>query len=493
MLEELYKADKIDEKTIVSLYKCSPFRQHQKWQYPGNIIKHGFLELSKIVKPRNVSVKNWLQYKTELFNKLCSLITVSGTRTFDAVECALSLHRIAIILTADLNNSKIGSFQPQTLALLSRLHEELKYADTQAIANGLWAVAKLIASGKLETINPKHVNALIEAIVNQRDEADIQDLANSLWAVAKMVEAGKLETINQKHVNALIEAIAHLRDEANTQHLANSLWAVAKIVEAGKLETINPKQVNALIEAIAHLRDEANTQHLANSLWAVAKMVEAGKLETINPKHLNPLIEALVNQRDEASAQHLTNSLWAVGLINTITPVEITVASQLAKKALSLSVKENSEKRQIITGVALLGLEHLNSEKYSEWIKSCRPVSKLKKKDIEPFLERGCTVEKEAFISGFFVDLLVVLPDGRRKIIEFDGPHHNFSKQLAFDKFRDGILTARGYDIFRVKSCERNRPFSDRFIFFKTPPVPKTLESEWPIDAPVFIPRARGA
>ncbi|HAT1804070.1 TPA: hypothetical protein I8Z04_002768, partial [Legionella pneumophila] len=263
--------------------------------------------------------------------------------------------------------------------------------------------------------------------------------------------------------------------------------------EAGKLETINQKQVNALIEAIAHLRDEANTQHLANSLWAVAKMVEAGKLETINPKHLNPLIEALVNQRDEASAQHLTNSLWAVGLINTITPVEITVASQLAKKALSLSVKENSEKRQIITGVALLGLEHLNSEKYSEWIKSCRPVSKLKKKDIEPFLERGCTVEKEAFISGFFVDLLVVLPDGRRKIIEFDGPHHNFSKQLAFDKFRDGILTARGYDIFRVKSCERNRPFSDRFSFFKTPPVPKTLESEWPIDAPVFIPRARGA
>ncbi|HCU5991202.1 TPA: hypothetical protein OUZ71_002085 [Legionella pneumophila] len=450
MLEELYKADKIDEKTIVSLYKCSPFRQNQKWQYPGNIIKYGFLELSKIVKPGNVYVKNWLQYKTELFNKLCSLITVSGTRTFDAVDCALSLHRIAIILTADLNNSKIGPFQPQTLALLSRLHEELKYADTQAIANGLWAVAKLIASGKLETINPKHVNALIEAIVNQRDEADIQDLANSLWAVAKMVEAGKLETINQK-------------------------------------------QVNALIEAIAHLRDEANTQHLANSLWAVAKMVEAGKLETINPKHLNPLIEALVNQRDEASLQDLTNSLWAVGIINTITPVEITVASQLAKKALSLSVKENSQKQQIITGVALLGLEHLNSEQYSEWIKSCRPVSKLKKKDIEPFLERGCTVEKEAFISGFFVDLLVVLPDGRRKIIEFDGPHHNFSKQLAFDKFRDGILTARGYDIFRVKSCERNRPFSDRFSFFKTPPVPKTLESEWPIDAPVFIPRARGA
>lgn len=48
------------------------------------------------------------------------------------------------------------------------------------------------------------------------------------------------------------------------------------------------------------------------------------------------------------------------------------------------------------------------------------------------------------------VDLLVVLPDGRRLVIEVDGPHHLDPRVQAADAERDAELTALGYVVLRM-------------------------------------------
>jgi very-short-patch-repair endonuclease len=48
------------------------------------------------------------------------------------------------------------------------------------------------------------------------------------------------------------------------------------------------------------------------------------------------------------------------------------------------------------------------------------------------------------------VDLLVSLPDGRRLVIEVDGPHHDDPRARASDQERDAALIALGYVVLRI-------------------------------------------
>jgi very-short-patch-repair endonuclease len=48
------------------------------------------------------------------------------------------------------------------------------------------------------------------------------------------------------------------------------------------------------------------------------------------------------------------------------------------------------------------------------------------------------------------VDLLVTLPDGRRLVIEVDGPHHDDPRVRASDQERDAALLALGYVVLRI-------------------------------------------
>jgi len=52
------------------------------------------------------------------------------------------------------------------------------------------------------------------------------------------------------------------------------------------------------------------------------------------------------------------------------------------------------------------------------------------------------------------LDLVVDLPDGRRLVIEVDGPHHDDPGQRARDAARDAALLALGYLVLRIPVIE---------------------------------------
>jgi very-short-patch-repair endonuclease len=56
----------------------------------------------------------------------------------------------------------------------------------------------------------------------------------------------------------------------------------------------------------------------------------------------------------------------------------------------------------------------------------------------------------ETALGRLQVDLLVALPDGRRLVIEVDGPHHDDPRVRASDQERDAALIALGYVVLRI-------------------------------------------
>src|SRR5579859_5868166 len=121
MLNYLYEHE-VSSFPISELYKFYPFNRDETLQYPGNVIQYGFIALAKVDTSRaygGYSNAEWLDYKKNIFHKLCDLITVNGTKTFAAKDCAVTLHRIAQILTTDLKRMPIDL--PQVAGLLSQL------------------------------------------------------------------------------------------------------------------------------------------------------------------------------------------------------------------------------------------------------------------------------------------------------------------------------------------------------------------------------------
>ena len=446
ILDFLYET-KVSSSTISKLYKFFPFNRDTGLQFPGNVIQYVFIELAKIKTSEcynGYSSEEWWLYKELLFGKLCELIEVNGVEIFTAKECATSLHRMAKMLTSDLKKSeKLPSrVVPQINKLLSRLH-------------------------------------------NLRDFANAQNLSNTLLSVAKLVASGHLDTVDTTLIHKLLSQLSSLRVPANAQGLSNTLWSVAKLVESEHLKTVDTTLIHELLTQLRGLLVHANAQELSNTLWSVAKLVESGHLKTVDTTLIHKLLTQLSKLRARAKPQELSNTLWASGIINTV--ISVAVPEELVRLSVD-SVKKSGTillRHQVITGLALLGL--LEEYDVTALITACRPISKLQNHEITPHIKGAQSFQEEAFVYGFFVDLVVEFPDGKKKIIEFDGPSHQHSKQQRFDAFRDGILSAQGFEIIRIqnywnkeKSTIKMTPLfvknSAEVAFFKAPTLAADAE-----------------
>ncbi|KGP62233.1 hypothetical protein EP47_12745 [Legionella norrlandica] len=186
---------------------------------------------------------------------------------------------------------------------------------------------------------------------------------------------------------------------------------------------------------------------------AVAKLIEAGQITQANALHVNDLLALLHAEHQHTNTQGIVNGLWAVAIISTVNPLSpVAIPSDFINHAVSLVKKEGDDIRQKTQVIMALSL--LNEDKnydIDELIVECRPQSNLNYRKIHPYLKgQGVTYALEAFVGGFFVDLLLKYADGKNKIIEFDGPTHLQRHQQAFDKFKDKILSAKGYEVERV-------------------------------------------
>ncbi|WP_422449597.1 MULTISPECIES: RAP domain-containing protein [unclassified Endozoicomonas] len=257
--------------------------------------------------------------------------------------------------------------------------EEKDHFRPQAVANLLWAVAKLVDNGleleKTTKLKEVVVALLLQVKINaeaKKDHFIPQHIAILLWAVAKLVDNGLEKTAKLKEaVNALLPQVAtraeskEEKDHFKTQGIANLLWAVAKLVDNGLAlgKTVMLKETVAVL--LPHVKikaeskeekDHFNLQAVANLLWAMAKLVDNG-LELEKTPKLKEAVAALLPQvktkaeskeeKDRFKSQGTVNLLWSVViLVDNGLELEKTPKLKEALAALLYHVKTKAESKE---------------------------------------------------------------------------------------------------------------------------------------------------
>ncbi|MBO9484289.1 RAP domain-containing protein [Salinisphaera sp. G21_0] len=215
--------------------------------------------------------------------------------------------------------------------------EEKDHFNTQAITNLLWALAKLVDNGlELET-TPKLKEAMVAMLPQVKTKAESKEekdhfkpqaVANLLWALAKLVDNG----LELEKTPKLKEAVAALlpqvktkteskeeKDRFKSQGTINLLWAMVILMGNGLELDKTPKLKEALAALLYHLKTKAeskeekdhfNTQGTANLLWALAKLGEAIELNLVKST-LDSLVDR-IGEDHQFSQQDILMSLWGV-------------------------------------------------------------------------------------------------------------------------------------------------------------------------------------
>ncbi len=331
-------------------------------------------------------------------------------------------------------------------------------------------------AGKLNdlTLDPTIVNNFLTTFNAKCADAQPQSISNFYWAIAKLTEAGKLNDLilNPTIINNLLTIFNAKRADAKPQEISNVCWAIAKLTEAGKLNDLilNPTIINNLLTIFNAKRADAKPQEISNVCWAIAKLIEAGKINSIalDPVIINNLLITFNAKRADAAPQEINNIIWAAGIISTKIVIQHDSLNALIKLSLN-EAKAIEHKNQIINGVSLLGLDEKldtqNKTTFDSLVSECRPpVYSLQETLTKHYIAEhqkkhpDAKYVSEAFVCGYFVDLLVTYKDENnkevKKVVEFDGIQHIGYKHNFIDKFRDDVLRKNGYLVERIANKE---------------------------------------
>ncbi|WP_163372509.1 RAP domain-containing protein [Endozoicomonas acroporae] len=207
-------------------------------------------------------------------------------------------------------------FNEAVVALLHRVNAQKADFKPQEIANLLWAMAKLMDNGQEQTPEfNEAVSALLPHVNAQKDQFIPQHIANLLWAMAKLVGKGLERTPSlNKAVAVLLPQVNAQQANYNPQEISNLLWAMAELVDSGLEQTPELKDaVAALLPHVNIQKDQFIPQAIANLLWAMAKLVDNGVEGTPKFKEAVAALLPLVNvQKGQFIPQHIANLLWAM-------------------------------------------------------------------------------------------------------------------------------------------------------------------------------------
>ena len=293
-----------------------------------------------------------LEDKKQLQPFIIHLTEVVKSSQFDARSTSTCVHSFTSIqLLYPLRQAKdrdlIRAINALTEALLSNVAQLGEFGN-QAVANLLWALAKLVENG-LQLDQGGLANGAVTALLTQVvQEAQVashqagfipQHIANLLWALAKLVENGLLKLdqggLGSGAVMALLPQVVQVAQVAShqtgfkPQEITNLLWALAKLVENGLLQldqgSLANRAVTALLPQMVQVASHQpgfKPQEIANLLWALAKLVENGLLKLDQGDLANGAVTALLPQVVQVAQvashqagfkpQEIANLLWAL-------------------------------------------------------------------------------------------------------------------------------------------------------------------------------------
>ncbi|MBA4696139.1 MAG: hypothetical protein H2069_01970 [Legionella sp.] len=506
------------EITFPKIYQSCP---NLKDQTPGEIVEYGLAELIKLERKReqeNYTPKQWRDFKQAILDKLSRLITTETISSFSGQNCSLSLQHIEEFNNSEKRGYKLPELQINLLT--KRFHEKRLEVPLHCIAKTLSSLATLPTSELLGSLNSRQVKELIQemhrscflvpgyisanaldvmgqlALLDRFDFVDpsyAQDflkrahqtcwklnpknIAKVMWGLSKLSEVGKLDTFDPLYIHDFLARLYEQRNEAKLHDIMSVLRSLKKLLELGKLDSFKSLHIDDLIAHLQPQHFNETPHNIANMLYLLGKMVEFNQLDTFEPEYVYKLVDQLCKQRYITGVQEFALAVWACGIIHTLVPLNLQVIEPLLNITPMLHLTDN-EANQILMGVCLLGLQHKYESQLAPLIKQCRPISHLSNSCIAPYIANVDHWKKEAFLYPFYVDLLIE-KNGKKQVIEFDGPHHHLKQQQCFDRFRDKLIRKKGYEIIRISyeneknihAAKRNGKNSARFYPEETAPL----------------------
>ncbi|WP_422451040.1 MULTISPECIES: DUF1601 domain-containing protein [unclassified Endozoicomonas] len=212
---------------------------------------------------------------------------------FKPQDVANLLWAVAKLVDNGLELEKVPKLIEAVAALLRHVKTKAETKEgkdlfkPQDVANLLWAVAKLVDNGLELEKTPKlkgavaallpHVETKAES-KEEKDQFKPQAVANLLWALAKLADNGLVLELEQtpKLKEAVVALLPHVKIKAESkeekdhfkpQEVANLLWSLAKLGEAIELNAVK-STFDSLVERISE-NPQLSEQGILMSLWGV--------------------------------------------------------------------------------------------------------------------------------------------------------------------------------------------------------------------------------
>jgi len=286
-----------------------------------------------------------------------------------------------------------------------------------------WSKFKALAHGELGGLRDR-LAPVCEQTVRMLPELDARQLANVAHAFAKagLIGAGPWESVWA----ALPEAALRSLGDGNPQDFSNTAWAFAT---AGH---VAPELFNAIsAEALRRRLGGFNAQDLSNTAWAFAT---AGH-ESSELFHAISA-EAVRRGLGGFNPQHLSNTAWAFAVSNPLRADELfgtaLFTTQCANVEKSFSCTARLQLHQWSLWREERGAlwpplnESLRQACHDAFITPGETTSQLQSNVVREIRSHGVQVKEEhrCETSGYSIDALVTLKDGKRVAVEVDGPSH---------------------------------------------------------------------
>ena len=402
--------------------------------------------------PRQLTAK---LSKASTLSELLSLQQRHGAQ-FDGIHVGAFWSRFKTLARGELGglSHRLAPVCEQTVRMLPEL-------DARQVANvaHAFATARLVGTGPCQNVWA----ALQEAVLRSLGELNPQHLANTTWAFAtagrespelfdvisaEVVRRG-LGGFNEQNLSNTTWAFAKADREApvlfdlisaevvrrglggfNEQNLSNTSWAFAKAGHAA------PELFDAIsAEAVRRGLGGFNAQDLSTTAWAFATAGHAA------PELFDALSVGLACRRwggfDE---QNLTNTAWAFAVFDlpSASADELfsmaSFTTRCAQFAASFSRENLSQLHQWSLWRQERGAqwpvisESLRQACYDAFVAREGVPSQLQSDVVREIRSTGdiANVEEEhrCKVSGYSIDALVTLKNGKQIAVEVDGPSH---------------------------------------------------------------------
>ena len=302
----------------------------------------------------------------------------------------------------------------QTLRMLPEL-------DARQVAN----VAHAFAKARLVGASPWEIvwAALPEAVCRRLGDFKVQDLSITAWAFAN---AGQASPELYNAISA--EVVRRWLGDFDPQDISNTAWAFAKAGHA------SPELYNAISAEVVRRRlGHFNPQDISNTAWAFATVGHA------SPELYNAISAEVVRRwLGDFNPQDISNMAWAFAVSNPASADELFGTTSFVTRcahfetSLSLTDTNLSQLHQWSLwrderGAQWPGLPNsLRQACSAAFVAGGEEPSQLQADVVRKIRSRVPHVEEEhrCQVSGYSIDALVTLKDGKKVAVEVDGPSH---------------------------------------------------------------------